>query len=170
MSSPVSPTLHLLCGKIASGKSTLADRLATGSNTVVLREDSWLSSLFCAQLRTLKDYVHYSGRLREAMAPHVVALLKNGTSVVLDFQANTTDSRIWMKELIAQSGCDHRLHVLDTPDEVCKARLRQRNALGTHEFTVTEEHFERINSHFELPSEEEGFSVKVHQVHTDHNT
>ena len=30
------------------------------------------------------------------------------------------------------AGAAHRLHFLDVPDDVCKARLRQRNAAGTH--------------------------------------
>lgn len=33
------PTLHLLCGKIASGKSTLANRLAAEHAAIVLGED-----------------------------------------------------------------------------------------------------------------------------------
>lgn len=36
------PTLHMLCGKIASGKSTLARRLADADSTVLLVEDEWL--------------------------------------------------------------------------------------------------------------------------------
>jgi len=164
MSSSVSPVLHLLCGKVASGKSTLAGRLATQPNTVLLREDAWLSNLFGAEMKTLKDFVEYSGRLRRTIAPHVVALLKNGTTVVLDFQANTIDSRLWMKELVEQAGCDHRLHVLDVPDEICKARLRQRNASGKHEFSVSEEQFDRVSSHFQRPTEDEGFVLVVHRV------
>jgi predicted kinase len=157
------PTLHLLCGKVASGKSTLADRLAAGPNTVLLREDAWLSSLFGKDMHTLKDYIEYSGRLKRAISPHVVALLKNGTSVVLDFQANTVDARTWMKDLVEQAGCKHVLHVLDIPDAVCKARLQQRNAAGKHEFSVTEEQFERISAHFQSPAENEGFNLEIHR-------
>lgn len=164
MSANASPVLHLLCGKVASGKSTLADRLATEPNTVLLREDALLSGLYREDMRTLKDFVEYSGRLRRTIAPHIVALLKTGTSVVLDFQANTKASRLWMKELIEQAGCDHRLHVLDVPDQVCKARLKQRNASGKHEFAVTEEQFDRISSHFQLPTEDEGFVLDIHRI------
>ena len=47
------PTLHLLCGKIASGKSTLAKTLATEHAAIVLSEDQWLASLYPAEIRAL---------------------------------------------------------------------------------------------------------------------
>ena len=37
------PTLHLVCGKIAAGKSTLANRLANAPATVLISEDYWMS-------------------------------------------------------------------------------------------------------------------------------
>jgi len=156
--------LHLLCGKVASGKSTLAGRLASAPGSVLLREDYWLSSLFGTDLRTLSDYAKYSARLRQAMAPHIVALLESGTSVVLDFPANTTENRLWMRDLIDKAQCRHQLHVLDVPDEVCKSRLRLRNMSGAHEFSVSEAEFERISRHFQPPSEEEGFNLSIHRV------
>lgn len=77
--------LHILCGKIASGKSTLARELATQPVTVVVSEDRWLSALFKEEMRTIEDYVRCSAKLRSAIAPHVVSLLSAGVSVVLDF-------------------------------------------------------------------------------------
>ena len=43
------PTLRLLCGRIASGKSTLATELSHGPRTVVIREDDWLQALYGAE-------------------------------------------------------------------------------------------------------------------------
>ena len=44
--SPKTPTLHMICGKIAAGKSTLARRLADQPNTILISEDVWLSTLY----------------------------------------------------------------------------------------------------------------------------
>lgn len=44
------PTLHLMCGKIASGKSTLAKALATEHAAILLSEDHWLSRLYPQQI------------------------------------------------------------------------------------------------------------------------
>lgn len=155
--------LHLMCGKIAAGKSTLTTKLGAFPGTVVVREDDWLASLYPGEQRTLADYVRNSERLRSVMGPHLVALLRIGVSVVLDFPANTLASRGWMRTLFEEAGVAHQLHYLDVPDEVCKARLRERNAGGEHAFVVSDEIFDLFTSHFVAPAPEEGFNLVVHR-------
>lgn len=157
------PTLHLVCGKIASGKSTLAARLSRAPGTILVAEDDWLHALYADQLHALKDYVRCSARIRTIMGPHIRTLLDAGLSVVLDFAANTVPQRAWMREILAGTEAAHRLHVLDIPDELCLARLRARNAAGAHPFTVTEEQFRRVASHFVAPTAEEGFDLVIHR-------
>ena len=154
--------LHFLCGKIAAGKSTLSKALAAEHRAVVLSEDEWLPLLYSDELLTIPDYVRYSTRLKKVVGPLVRDLLAAGVSVVLDFPANTVEQRRWMKDLADNSAAPHRLHYLDIPDEVCKARLKARNAGGEHPFEVTDEQFEQITSHFVPPSEGEGFRMVVH--------
>ena len=89
--------MYFLCGKIAAGKSTLARRLASRPATLLITEDHWTSNLFADDLKTIDDYSRYSARLRAAMGPHVVDILRQGLSVVLDFQANTVGVRTWMR-------------------------------------------------------------------------
>lgn len=161
---PTNPTLHLLCGQVASGKSTLAKSLTESEGAVLIQEDAWLASLFGEDMATLQDFVRYSAKLRKVMEPHIVELLQTGNSVVLDFQANTVESRQWMRRLVDHSGCYHQLHVLDVPDNVCKERLKARNASGDHEFQVSEEQFDRISGYFQRPGEDEGFNLVVHQA------
>jgi predicted kinase len=102
-------TLHLICGKIAAGKSTLAAQLATRPGTILISEDAWLSRLFGDQQKSIEDYARNSRRLREAMGDHIVALLRAGLSVVLDFPANMPASRHWMRSLFERAGTSHRL-------------------------------------------------------------
>jgi predicted kinase len=110
------PTLYLLCGKIAAGKSTLARRLAARPATLLVSEDHWTSHLFAGDLRTIDDYGRFSARLRATMGPHIVAILQRGLSIVLDFPANTVGNRNWMRSLITQANVAHELHLLDVPD------------------------------------------------------
>lgn len=152
-------TLHLLCGKIAAGKSTLAAQLARTPNTITVSEDQWLARLYAGEILSVGDYVRCTARLREAMGPHLVQILRAGVSVVLDFPANTLANRAWMRGIAEQAGAAHALHFLDVDDAVCRARLRARNAAGTHEFAASDAEFELITSHFAPPTPEEGFTV-----------
>ncbi len=156
------PVLHMVCGKIGAGKSTLTRQLAEAPSTVLISEDTWLAALYPGEIHELPDYARRAGRLKKAMAEHVVALLGAGVSVVLDFPANTVASRQWMRGIFEAAGAAHALHFLDVPDEVCKARLRARNASGTHPFETTDAQFDLIGSHFAPPSPEEGFDVVRH--------
>ena len=156
------PILYLLCGKIAAGKSTLARRLAARPATLLVSEDHWTSSLFSGELKTIEDYGRCSARLRAAMAPHLVDILRQGLSVVLDFPANTVSNRNWMRSLITQAKVAHELHLLDVPDTICKQRLRERNADGIHPFQVTEADYDLFTSYFVPPGPSEGFNVVIH--------
>jgi predicted kinase len=154
--------LSLLCGKIAAGKSTLARRLATLPATLLIVEDDWTSNLFAGDLRTIDDYGRCSARLRAAMGPHIVDILRHGLSVVLDFPANTVSNRNWMRSLITQSNAAHELHLLDVPDAICKQRLWERNAGGKHPFQISEAEYDLFTSYFVSPRPDEGFNVVVH--------
>jgi len=156
------PELHILCGKIASGKSTLAARLSAKPDTVLITEDAWLEALFGEELQTREDYVSCSRRIKAAMKPHVMALLRAGVSVVLDFPANTHGQRRWFKEIIEATGVAHVLHLLDVPDKVCLARLRARNNSGDHPFVVTDALFHEMTGYFTEPAVDEGFTILRH--------
>ncbi len=157
-------TLYLLCGKIAAGKSTLCAKLATRPGTVLIAEDHWTSHLFGDTLKTVDDYRRCSARLRAAMGPHVVSLLKAGLSVVLDFPANTVANRRWMRAIFEEAGAAHELHVLDVPDAICKQRLTARNASGEHAFKTSDAEYDLITSYFVPPSADEGFNIVVHKA------
>lgn len=159
---PAPATLHLLCGKIASGKSTLAAELGALPGCVVISEDQWLAAIWQDEMHSVADYVRVTAKLRKAMTPHLVALLNAGVSVVLDFPANTRANRDWMRSVIEASSADHRLHYLDVPDALCKSRLHARNQGGEHAFAETDEQFTLITRYFEAPQEEEGFHLVRH--------
>ncbi len=157
------PTLHIICGKIAAGKSTLAATLGNAPHTVLICEDDWLAALYAGQMATVSDYVRCSARLQKIIGPHVVDTLKAGASVVLDFPANTVENRNWMRGIINTAQVDHQLHVLDVPDAVCLERLHRRNSDGDHAFAATDEQFQLVSKYFTRPGPEEGFNVVMHQ-------
>jgi predicted kinase len=158
------PTLYLLCGRIAAGKSTLARQLAARPATLLLVMDDWMSTLFPVENRTIEDFTELSARLRAIMAPHVAALLRRGVSVVLDFPANTVRWRAWMRSIITEANVAHELHFLDIPDAVCRERLRQRNGSGADPYQVDEATYDQFMHYFVPPGPDEDFNIVVHTV------
>lgn len=151
------PSLHVICGKIAAGKSTLAAELGKAANTLVIAEDDWLAALFKEQMSTGQDYMRFAAMLKTVMGPHVAAILRSGVSVVLDYPANTVEFRRWMRDVATAGKAGSIIHVLDVPDEVCLARLKARNSDGAHAFAATEAQFRQFARHYQPPSAEEGF-------------
>jgi predicted kinase len=150
-------TLHILCGKIAAGKSTLSAKLGEAERTVVISEDRWIDRRYAPELRTLGDYFERCDRLRAALTPHIVDVLRAGVSVVLDFHANTLGARQWMRALFEEAGASHQLHFLDVSDEVCRARMHARKAVGGS--GLSDAQFDHVTSFFVPPDESEGFNV-----------
>jgi predicted kinase len=157
------PTLHLLCGKIASGKSTLARTLAADHAAIVLSEDQWLAQLYAGEILSIADYLRCAERIRGVLGPLVINLLKSGVSVVLDFPANTLANREWLLGLAQAAQVPHCLHYLELDDATCRARLHARNARGEHDFAATDAEFDLITRHFTEPTAAEGLVIEVHR-------
>lgn len=154
--------LHMVCGKIASGKSSLTARLAAAPRSVLLSEDKWIACLYPDEIHTLSDYINRTARIRTLLTDHIVSLLSAGTSVVLDFPFNTVGARTWGASLFRAAGCEHRLHYLEVSDEICKTRLKARNLSGEHPFQTSEEQFDQITSYFVPPAHGEGFNLIIY--------
>jgi predicted kinase len=159
-------TLHFICGKTASGKTTLARELAERHAAVMFREDEWLT-LLNAEINSLADHQRHSRALKAALAPHVIRLLRLGVSVVFDFAGNSPADRAWVRSLFESANADHVLHHISASDETCKARLRQRNDTrpdGVYFGYVSEERFNEVTRFFKPPSDREGFHVVCHEA------
>ncbi len=154
-------TLHFFCGKVASGKSTLARQLVESEKGILISEDLWLSRLYPDEIQSFDDYLKYAQRLKVTLTPHIIDLLKQGNNLVLDFPGNVPAIRAWVRSLFEAAGAGHVLHYLELPDEVCKVQLAQRNGeLPEGSVSLTEEQFDVISGYFEPPTQSEGFNQK----------
>jgi predicted kinase len=156
--------LIFLCGKMASGKSTLAKELAEREQAILLVQDELLDHLFPDEITDIPGFDKYSSRLRNALAPHVCALLSSGVSVVLDFPGNTRAQRAWFRGLFERVNAGHELHFVDASDALCKHQLRDRSQhLPPGTPWTTDAEFEAITAYFQPPSEDEQFNVVRHE-------
>jgi predicted kinase len=154
-------TLHFISGRLASGKTTLARRLADQEGVVLICEDVWLAKLSDG-ISSFEDYLKWSRRCRSVIGPLVIQILRAGTSVVFDFAGNTQAERKWVRSLFEEAQVKHVLHYLDVPEDECLARLKMRNETkpeGLFFATTSEEEFSAIARWFQPPVPEEGFHV-----------
>jgi len=161
-------TLHFICGKAASGKTTLARELAARHAAVLFGEDEWLTRLD-AEINSLADHVRHSKRLRAALAPLAVRLLQWGVPIVFDFAGNTPNDRAWVRSIFESANADHVLHYIVASDESCKARLRLRNEAkpeGLYFGFVSEDRFDEVTRYFTPPSHQEKFHVIYYEAET----
>ena len=151
-------------GKMAAGKSTLARNLAVRENAVLLVQDDFLNALFPGEATDIPAFLKCSSRLKNALTPHVCALLSKGISVVLDFPGNTKLQRAWFRELIERANVEHELHFVDASDALCKSQLRERSTgLPAGTPWTRDADFEAITAHFQPPTEAENFNVVRHE-------
>ena len=74
-----SGVLIFFCGKMGAGKSTRSREYAQERNAVLLSEDEWLAAIYPDSIKTLSDYVTYSGRLKPQIKKLVQSMLLTGT-------------------------------------------------------------------------------------------
>lgn len=151
---------HFFSGKMAAGKSTLARKLALEHNAILIVEDDWLAQLYPEEITDIPTYIKYSFRLKNIISDHIITLLKNNISVVLDFPANTEKQRLWFRTIYEQANVAHTLHYLDVSDEKCKKQLKLRSLdkPAGSAFT-TDDEFDLITEYFQPPADNEGFNL-----------
>jgi len=92
-------TLYFFCGKMASGKSTLAVQLATDNNAMLLSEDQMLAGLYPDEIVDVPEYIVRARKVGTVIQPVVEGMLSRGLSVVMDFPANTAGQRSWFRQI-----------------------------------------------------------------------
>lgn len=156
--------LTFFCGKMGSGKSTTAEKVASETGAILISEDEWLSKLFPVEINTFEDYLHYSGRLKPIIKELTQNLLNSGVSVVLDFPGNTKKQRLWFSEVLKNKEYPHKLIYLKADDDLCLSRLKLRRE-GQPERAAfdNEQVFKQVTAFFQAPHLGEGFDIEVVQ-------
>lgn len=152
----------MFSGKMGAGKSTKSKQVSQERNAVLISEDKWLSKLYPNQITSFDDYLHYSSLLKPLVKSHVLDILRTGTSVVMDFPANTVNQRKWFKELITEANAANELIYLNVSNDVCLRQIEKRRLEQPERATFdTESMFIEVTKYFQEPKHSEGFNLQV---------
>lgn len=153
------PVAYLICGKVGSGKTTYATRLAAEAQAPVYSIDAWMATLYGADIPSSGksgpiDFAWYAERVdrcealiwqlcRQQIAQH--------RSVVLDLGFLRGARRKKFVEWATAAGAEPQVHLLEVDIAVRRERVAQRNRqrAETFSFAVTDEMFDFAETLFE---------------------
>ncbi len=157
--------VHLLCGFVGSGKTTLAKQLAANDRAVRFTLDDWMLRLF--DLTPYEpEYGEKAERCKELIWDVAVQVLSVGVDVVLDWSQWSRAARRHWREQAASVGALAVLHYVDVPLDVAVEQVRRRNQQsrrGTHWIDPAEMR-DFAEKFFEAPTRSEGMTVIIEEA------
>ena len=118
------PKAILTCGKVCSGKTTLAKKLKAERNAVILSCDELMLSLFDEQLG--EKHNETVRKSEEYLLKKSLEILECGIDVILDWGFWTKRERDFAKEFYGSRGIEYEFHYIIISDEEWYRRLDKR--------------------------------------------
>lgn len=142
----------LMCGPAGAGKSTVARRFETdGFVRLSFDEEAWSQG---HRVHPLPDDV--ADGVRDVVRRRLLALVEEGSDVVVDSAFWSRASREEYRELLRPLGVDPLTCYVATPREVALARVAARGGTGPHDLTLPDPVAASYVDTFEVPTPEEG--------------
>ena len=124
------PTLYVMVGLPASGKTTRAKEIETGCNALRLTPDEWMIPLF-ADLAPRPFGQSLAGGKRDVLEGRLVwfalRALQLGTNVVLDFGVWAKEERSALHHLALSARARFQLVYMEVDDDEQARRVHDRN-------------------------------------------
>lgn len=153
-------TIHLIEGLVGAGKSTFAAKLSLTLGAPHLNLDEWMVTLFYPD-RPDEDfmawYLETKDRCIQQIWDVTTEILSHDVDVVLELGLVQAADRARFYGRVDGTDVDLRVYVLDTPVDVRRERVRERNRQksGTFKMEVSDEVFEMANGFWEEPTDGE---------------
>lgn len=141
--------IHLICGRIGSGKSTFARYLAREKNAVILSSDELTAALPC-------DHDASYPIVHRFLRQKALEIARCGTAVILDWGFWHRSDREAVTAEIRAQGLRPLWYYMDTPEAMNRAFIERRNAApGPGEFYVDAGLAAKCAAQFEAPQPQE---------------
>lgn len=148
--------VYLICGKICSGKTTLAKKLAESRNGVILSCDEVTWTLFDNDLG--EEHDEMTSRIRRYLLHKAAEIVRTGTNVILDWGFWSAAYRTEVGEYFSAEKIKTQWTYLSVPPGEWKRRIEKRNAAvlagESHDYFVDEGLLAKLERLFEEPGEE----------------
>ena len=149
--SEVQPTMYVMVGLPAAGKTTLARRIEIEHQALRFTPDEWMIPLFGESMADGKRYV-----LEGRFIANALRALQLGYNVVLDFGVWSKDERTALRWLASTVGAECELVYLAIGEDEQQDRINQRFATTPHAtFPMTPSDLDEFRTIFQPPGEEE---------------
>jgi predicted kinase len=150
--------IHLICGKICSGKTWYARELACREHGVILSTDELTWDL--TNNEQGPGYDAFARRCNRYLRKKAGQIAATGCSVILDWGFWTKSDRREISEYFANLGLSVCWHYMDVPEDVWQENIRRRNGRiqkgqGGSDFFVDEGLKNKVLTLFEIPEREE---------------
>lgn len=156
------PTVHLLCGYAASGKTALARRIGSETGAVRFTLDEWMLALYDFGPHD-SCYGPAAERVKELIWSVAAECLRGGLDVVLDWSQWNRQRRSEWGARATDAGARVLVHYLAVPLDTALERLAARNLErppGSHVLDLGQARA-FFEGHFEAPEAEEGLEIVV---------
>lgn len=145
------PSLHLICGPVAAGKSTYARQLARQQHAVLLSLDEAMLKLH-GPIDGRDAFLSKQDLCRSYLLDLTADSLQNHVSVVLDWGFWKHQDRLALVSRFSRYGCPIEMIYLKTDAELRWQRLTLRNQNpGDGNHVIEQKDFAFFNSLFEEP-------------------
>ncbi|HWA78468.1 MAG TPA: ATP-binding protein [Polyangiaceae bacterium] len=153
-------TVHLLCGKTGSGKTTFARRLEQ-SGAMRFSIDEWMLRLYGPRMPR-KEFDARVSICLDLVLELAERMAELGVPVVIDAGFWRKEERRRARARLEEKGLRTCLHYFDLPENELWQRLERRNGdLPKGTFEITREMFELFAGWFEPPGPDEDFRRAV---------
>lgn len=148
----------LICGKIGSGKTVYANRLAKELNAINISQDELMLGLFGAELYHNEPelYEKYCSKVEDYVKRKAGEAAKAGAISICENGFWPRTERDELRRFYADMGVECELHYMDTPEEQRLRNIERRNEeirQGQSDFFLAND--TDIHHFFEIPADSE---------------
>lgn len=147
----------LICGKICSGKTVYAKKIAKDLKAVILSVDEITLSLFGQHLGDKHDEI--CGKTEKYLYKKAVEIISAGTNVIFDWGFWKREDRQFITKYFNDLGINAEWHLIDIDNNTWKNNITKRNnAIKNNEensYFLDENIINKFNNLFEKPEPNE---------------